>query len=234
MNLLECKNVSIGYNDKAICKDISFTIEKGEYVCIVGENGCGKSTLLKTILGLTKQVSGKIKFDNNFNKTQIGYLPQQSEMQRDFPAVVKEIVMSGFINKMGLRPFYNKSEKEKALKLMSQLNIIDHKNKSYKDLSGGQQQKVLLARALCATDELLVLDEPTNGLDMRSIKAFYDTIYRLNSENGITILMVTHNLDKVIDKVTKIIYLKNTQVFCGSKEEFLESEFGKSYSGSKE
>lgn len=234
MNLIECKNLSIGYNEKAICKDISFTVEKGDYVCIIGENGCGKSTLLKTILGLNKSISGKIKFDNNFNKNQIGYLPQQSEMQRDFPAVVKEIVMSGFINKMGFRPFYNKSEKEKGLKLMTQLNIIDYKNKSYKDLSGGQQQKVLLARALCATDELLVLDEPTNGLDMRSIKAFYDIIYRLNQENGITILMVTHNLDKVIDRATKIIYLKNTQVFMGNKEEFLASEYGKNYAGSKE
>lgn len=234
MNLIECKNLSIGYNDKVICKDISFTVEKGDYICIIGENGCGKSTLLKTILGLNKSVSGKIKFDNNFNKNQIGYLPQQSEMQRDFPTVVKEIVMSGFLNKMGFRPFYNKSEKEKALKLMTQLNIIDHKNKSYKDLSGGQQQKVLLARALCATDELLVMDEPTNGLDMRSIKAFYDTIYKLNQENGITILMVTHNLDKVIEKATKIIYLKNTQVFMGSKDEFLESEYGKNYVGSKE
>lgn len=233
MSLIECKNLSIGYNEKPICKDISFSVEKGDYVCVIGENGCGKSTLLKTILGLNKSVSGKIKFDKEFNRNQIGYLPQQSEMQRDFPAVVKEIIMSGFINKMGFRPFYNKQEKEKALKLMSQLNIIDYKNKSYKDLSGGQQQKVLLARALCATDELLVLDEPTNGLDARSIKAFYDTIYKLNKENGITILMVTHNLEKVIDKVSKIVYLKNTQVFMGSREEFLESDYGKNYAGSK-
>lgn len=227
MNLIECKRLGIGYIDKAICRDISFNIDKGDYICIVGENGSGKSTLLKTILGLNKAVSGKIKFDNNFNKKQIGYLPQQSEMQRDFPAIVREIVMSGFINQMGLRPFYNKSEKEKAIKLMSQLNVLDYQNKSYKELSGGQQQKVLLARALCATDDLLVLDEPTNGLDARSTKAFYDTIAKLNKENGIAILMVTHHLEKVIDDVTKIVYLKNNHVFVGTKEEFLESEYAK-------
>lgn len=226
MKILECKKLNIGYNEKSVCKDINFSLESGQYVCVIGENGSGKSTLLKTLLGLIKPIAGKVVFDKAFNKSLVGYLPQQTDMQRDFPATVREIVMSGFINQMGLRPFYKKSEKEKASETLRYLGIYDLINRSYRELSGGQQQRVLLARALCATNDLLVLDEPTNALDTRSKNKLYDMIADLN-KNGLTILMVSHNIDKVISYATHIIYLKDNLQFAGTKEDFLASEYAK-------
>ena len=226
MKILECKKLNIGYDEKSICKDISFTVESGQYICVVGENGSGKSTLLKTILGLNKALGGKIVFDKEFNKSEIGYLPQQTENQRDFPATVREVVMSGFINKMGFRPFYNKAEKAKAKEVMKNLGILDLMKRSYRELSGGQQQRVLLARALCATDKLLILDEPTNALDVRSRNKMYDIIAELN-KSGLTIIMVSHNLEKVINSATHIIYLKDTPQFVGTKEDFLLTDYAK-------
>lgn len=229
MSLIECKKLSIGYASKVICKDISFDIEKGDYVCIVGENGCGKSTLLKTILGLNKPLIGKVSFDSEFNRKLVGYLPQQTELQKDFPATVREIVMSGLLNRMGWRPFYSAKEKDRCNKIMKELSVDEFASRGFKELSGGQQQRVLLARALCATDELLVLDEPTNNLDSRSIKLFYKLISKLNKENGITIIMVTHDLERVINSTNKIVYLKDELKFAGSRDEFLDSEYSKLY-----
>ena len=224
MKLIELKKLNIGYGNKIVCKDINFTIEQGQYICVVGENGSGKSTLLKTILGLNKAVSGKIDFNEEMCKG-IGYLPQQTEIQRDFPATVMEVIMSGFLGKMGFRPFYNKAEKEKANVIAKTLDIEELLKKSFKELSGGQQQRVLLARALCATDNILVMDEPVNALDAKSIKKFYQLIKKLNKENGLTIIMVSHNLDSVIGAASHIIYLKDKMEFAGTKEEFLSSEY---------
>lgn len=229
MKLIECKKLNIGYGNKVICKDINLSIEKGQYVCIVGENGSGKSTMLKTILGLNKAISGKINFDKELKMNSIGYLPQQTEFQKDFPATVMEIVLSGFLGKMGWRPFYRRVEKDKANRILQELGISDLTNRSYKDLSGGQQQKVLLARALCATEEILIMDEPVNGLDSRSIRNFYSLIKKLNRENGLTIVMVSHNIEKVIDYATHIVYLKDKMEFAGSKEEFMNSECVKNF-----
>lgn len=189
MKLIECKKLNIGYNGKSVCKDISFAIEKGQYVCIVGENGSGKSTMLKTILGLNKAISGKVIYDKELKMNSIGYLPQQTEFQKDFPATVMEIVMSGFLGKMGWRPFYRRGEKDKANRMLMELGIANFANKSYKELSGGQQQKVLLARALCATDEMLIMDEPVNGLDAKSIKGLYSLLKKLNKEKLILLLL---------------------------------------------
>lgn len=224
MSVLECKKLSVGYGEKVVCKDITFSVKQGEYLCILGENGSGKSTLLKTILGLNKALAGKIVFDKN--KAQLGYLPQQTDIQKDFPATVKEVVMSGFVSKMGIRPFFKKSEKELAYENLKTLGISDLLNVSFKELSGGQQQRVLLARALCSSKEVLVLDEPTNALDSRSKNKFYQLLSDLN-KNGTTIIMVSHNLEKVIEYATHIVYLKNTMIFDGSKQEFLKSDIAK-------
>ena len=228
MKLIELKKVNIGYGNKVVCKDINFTIEQGQYICVVGENGSGKSTMLKTILGLNKAVSGKITFNEEMCKG-IGYLPQQTEIQRDFPATVMEVIMSGFLGKMGFRPFYNKAEKEKASVVAKTLEIEDLIKKSFKELSGGQQQRVLLARALCATDNILVMDEPVNALDSKSVRKFYQLIKKLNKENGLTIIMVSHNLDSVISSASHIIYLKDKMEFAGTKEEFLNSEYAEQF-----
>ena len=227
MSIFECKKLSVGYGEKVVCKDINFAVEKGQYLCIIGENGSGKSTLIKTILGIQKSLSGKITFDKNFKKNRVGYLPQQNDLQKDFPATVGEVVMSGFVSAMGLRPFHKKSEKDKAIEIMKYLGIDNFYKTSFRELSGGQQQRVLLARALCATDEILFLDEPTNALDARSINKFYSLLKDLNN-SGMTIVMVSHNIDKVMEYATHIVYLKNSMTFAGSKEEFESSDIAKS------
>lgn len=223
MTLIECKRLSVGYDKKVVCKDINFKVEEGDYLCILGENGSGKSTLLKTILGLNKAVFGKVIFEKSLSKNKLGYLPQQNDFQKDFPATVKEVVMSGFISQMGLRPFYNKAEKNKANGIIEFLGLENLTKNGFKELSGGQQQRVLLARALCATDKILVLDEPTNGLDSKTTNQFYKLLKNLNN-SGLTIIMVSHNLDKVMEYASHIVYLKDSMIFNGTKQEFESSD----------
>ncbi|HBO49148.1 MAG TPA: ABC transporter [Clostridiales bacterium] len=223
MTLIECKRLSVGYDKKVVCKDINFKVEEGDYLCILGENGSGKSTLLKTILGLNKAVFGKVIFEKSLSKNKLGYLPQQNDFQKDFPATVKEVIMSGFISQMGLRPFYNKAEKNKANGIIEFLGLENLTKNGFKELSGGQQQRVLLARALCATDKILVLDEPTNGLDSKTTNQFYKLLKNLNN-SGLTIIMVSHNLDKVMEYASHIVYLKDSMIFNGTKQEFESSD----------
>ena len=206
-----CKNLSIGYNRKPIHENINLTISKGQYVCIVGENGAGKTTFVKTILGLLPPVKGVIAMGNQLNRIDVGYLPQQTQMQKDFPASVYEVVISGCLNKIGLRPFYNKQEHKLAKDMIEKLNITNLIKKSYSELSGGQQQRVLLARALCATNKILLLDEPTAGLDIATTIEFYKLIKTLNEE-GVTIIMVTHNLNEVIQDADNILYINQSKI----------------------
>ncbi len=208
-----CKNLSIGYNGVALHSDINFTIPCGSYVCIVGENGVGKSTLVKTILGLLAPVQGGIHMGEGICARDVGYLPQQTQAQRDFPASVYEVVLSGCLNKVGLRPFYNKSEKQLAKDMLKKLNILELHNTSYSELSGGQQQRVLLARALCATNKVLLLDEPTAGLDSNTTQDFYKLIKSLNNE-GITIIMITHTLHDALADADHIICVDRCKVCC--------------------
>ncbi len=208
-----CKDLSVGYDNVPIQKNINFHINAGAYVCVVGENGVGKSTLIKTILGLLPPIEGSIEIGNGIKGYSVGYLPQQTNVQRDFPASVYEVVLSGCLNKVGMRPFYNKAEKNLAKKMLEKLNILELQKKSYSELSGGQQQRVLLARALCATDKILLLDEPTAGLDIGSTKEFYKLIKSLNKE-GITIIMITHNLNEAISDADTVLCLNNCGVNC--------------------
>ena len=203
--LFEVKNLTLGYEKENVIENISFTVNEKDFIIIVGKNGAGKSTLIKGILGLIKPKSGSINFDKSLNQKLIGYMPQETKVSQSFPASVMEIVLSGRINKMGLRPFYNKEDKAKAIDALKILNIYDIKNKSFQELSGGQRQKTLLARSLCATDKLLILDEPSNNLDQTSREEFYLLLMKLNKELGITIIMISHDQD--IDRVlgTKIL-----------------------------
>jgi len=197
--LFEVKNLSLGYEKEKIINNISFCVNEKDFIIVVGKNGAGKSTLIKGILGLIKPMEGKIIFDSSLNRKLIGYMPQETKVESSFPASVMEIVLSGRINKMGFRPFYNKEDKEKAIEALKILNVYDIKNKSFCDLSGGQRQKVLLARSLCATDKLLILDEPSNNLDNTSREEFYLLLMKLNKELGISIIMISHDAD--IDKM---------------------------------
>lgn len=216
MSQLAMENLSIGYGGNAIINDISLEINKGEYICIVGENGAGKSTFMKTVLGLIPPVYGSIK-PENMSQTDIGYLPQQTQIQRDFPASVWEVVCSGLLNKVGFRPFYSKSEKDRARKAIENLGITALTKKSYNQLSGGQQQRVLLARALCATNEILLLDEPGAGLDPQTSNELYSVLRRLNDQ-GITIIMISHDIDAVAAEATRVIHFgKQMRIFTSQE-----------------
>ncbi len=230
MKILSCENVSIYYDDVKAIQNITFDVDEGEYVCILGENGSGKSTLIRGILGLEKLESGEIKFLNGTNKNQIGYLPQQTIVQKNFPASVFEVVLSGFLNNKGFKPFYNKKEKELAIQNMKKVEIEDLKNTSYKELSGGQQQRVLLARALCSSKKLLVLDEPITGLDPVITNKMYKLIKDLNKQ-GMTIIMVSHDIHFAIKNASKIIHIKNKLIFNGTAQEYEKSDIGKTFLG---
>lgn len=226
--VLSCEDVSLGYEGKAVVEHLNFQINKGDYLCILGENGSGKSTLMKAILGLKSSMHGKLTMGEDLKANEIGYLPQQSVTQRDFPASVWEIVLSGFLAKRGMRPYYNKEEKQIAGKNMERLEITSLGKACYRDLSGGQQQRVLLARALCATSKLLLLDEPVAGLDPKVTQEMYELIQKLNKE-GITIIMVSHDTQAASQYANKVLYVSDEPVFFETKEAYLESEIGRKY-----
>lgn len=219
MSVLECKNLSLGYDRKAIVSDLNFKIEDGDYFCILGENGSGKSTLMRTILGLLNPLGGEIIMGEGLKQNEIGYLPQQTNVQRDFPSSVKEIVLSGCQARCGLRPFYNKEEKETAENAMKKMGIEKIKNKCYRELSGGQQQRVLLARALCATRKMLLLDEPVSGLDPAVTKDMYELIYDLNKKDKITVVMISHDISAAMKYATHILHI-GSHICFGTKEEY--------------
>ena len=219
MSLIELNNVTLGYEKHIVLKNINLKIEEGDFICIVGPNGSGKSTLIKGILGLIKPLKGKIKYDG-LKQNFIGYMPQETKVDAHFPASVLEIVLSGTLNNSGFKPFYSKGAKEKALNNLKLLHIENLKNKSFADLSGGQRQKVLLARSLCATSKLLILDEPSNNLDTKSKENLYEMITNLNKE-GITIIMITHDLDHGNLIGNKILSLREDEIFFGSTTDFV-------------
>lgn len=225
MAQITCQNITLGYEGHAVARDISFTVNSGDYLCIVGENGSGKSTLMKTILGLLPPLAGKILTGDHLKQTEIGYLPQQTEVQRDFPASVAEIVLSGCQGRMGLRPFYGAKEKELAEKNMDRMRIREFSKRCYRELSGGQQQRVLLARALCATQKCLLLDEPVSGLDPKVTAEMYATIEELNQE-GTTIIMISHDISAAVRYASHILHISQN-IFFGTREEYLKSPAGR-------
>ena len=227
-----CQDLAIGYDGKAIVQKLDLSINQGEYLCIVGENGAGKSTLVKTLIGLLQPVRGKIALGDGMSQEEIGYLPQQTETQKDFPASVREIVLSGCQNRCGLRPFYNRKEKMLAEEMMRRLQITDLEKRCYRELSGGQQQRTLLARALCATKKLLLLDEPVSGLDPKATEEMYQLIRSINREEKITIVMISHDIQAAITYASHILYLGDT-LFYGTKEEFLQNKAGEKFLGVK-
>lgn len=218
---IECQNLTVGYDGRAILKNINFTVNRGDYLCIIGENGAGKTTLLRTLLGLQPPVSGKILFGDGLERKRCGYLPQQTVIQRDFPASVSEIVLSGCQNRCGLRPFYRKEEKEYVHKMMEKMGIAHLEDKCYRELSGGQQQRTLLARALCATQEMLFLDEPVSGLDPVATEEMYRLIEQINREDHITILMISHDIKAAVAYADHILEI-GKQIFLGTAQEYLE------------
>ena len=219
MAQITCRDLSIGYDGRAIRNHINFSLHKGNYLCVIGENGSGKSTLMKTLLHLLPPVSGSVLLGDGLGSNEIGYLPQQTVIQKDFPASVREIVLSGCQNHCGIRPFYNKEEKRLSEEMMDKLQITHFRNKCYRELSGGQQQRVLLARALCATKKILLLDEPVSGLDPKVTEEMYRLIEQLNHVDQITIIMISHDIREAVRYASHVMYL-GEDIFYGTKQEY--------------
>lgn len=232
MAQLACQNLCIGYDGKAVLKDLNFEVNAGDYLCIVGENGSGKSTLMRTILGLQPQLRGSILTGDGLRSNEIGYLPQQTIVQKDFPASVREIVLSGCQGRCGKRPFYNREEKLLADDALEKMEIIGLSRRCYRELSGGQQQRVLLARALCATRKMLLLDEPVSGLDPKVTAQMYALIKKLNHDDGITVIMISHDISAALSFSSHILHI-GENVFFGTKDEYLKSGSGRIFAAGK-
>ena len=230
--LINIDKLTLSYENMTVIENLSFEVAEGDYLCIVGENGSGKSTLVKALLSLKKPEKGSIEFGDGLKRNEIGYLPQQTVAQKDFPASVYEVVISGCLNSRGIRPFYSPKERKKALDNMELLGITDLKNRSYRELSGGQQQRVLLSRALCATKKLLLLDEPVAGLDPIVTAELYDLIEKINN-SGVTVIMVTHDLSAALKCSKHILCMTEADWFFGSREEFLKSKLADFMRGSE-
>ena len=227
MAQLTCNSLTLGYDGKTVLEGLDFSVNSGDYLCIIGENGSGKTTLMKAILRLHSPMEGSIVMENGFQSAGIGYLPQQTVVQKDFPASVWEIVLSGCLNRCGLRPYYNHKEKQLARSNMEKMGISHLSGRCYRELSGGQQQRVLLARALCAAGKMLLLDEPVSGLDPKVTAEMYGLIRKLNEE-GITILMISHDISAAVKYESHILHIGNPHFF-GTRDEYLDNDTGKAF-----
>ncbi len=228
MSIIRCEDLTLGYEGTAIINDLNFSVNTGDYLCIVGENGSGKSTLMKTLLKLKNPMSGNVILDEGLTQKDIGYLPQQTVVQKDFPAKVKEIVLSGCQSRGAFKLFYNSEDKALAHENMERMSITDLAERSYKELSGGQQQRVLLARALCAARKVLLLDEPVAGLDPMVTEQMYELIDELNKKDGITIIMISHDIHAAMKYASNILYIAD-DIFFGTKAEFKKHDIFKRY-----
>ena len=233
MPQITAHKVSMSYEKKLVLNEISFEVNQGDYLCIVGENGSGKTTLMRGILGLMPLKSGTILFDSGVKADHIGYLPQQTVIQKDFPASVYEVVLSGCLNRIGRKPFYSGREKKRVLEKLELLGMLEFRYKSYKALSGGQQQRVLLARALCAAEKIVLLDEPVTGLDPVVTCEFYQVLRELNRA-GVTIIMISHDVKAAVENANKILHLGTTMEFFGSTADYLNSDPGRRFLGDRE
>ena len=227
--LLACRDVSLGYEGQSVLTHLDLIIREGDYLCIVGDNGSGKSTLLRGLLGLLPPQSGEIWRSPELRRGNLGYLPQQTQAQRDFPATVYEVVLSGCLNQKGMHFFYSPAQKSAALMNMGKLGVLELKDQCYRDLSGGQQQRVLLARALCAASKLLILDEPITGLDPAAAQDLYKLLSYLNRKEGMAIVMVTHDLKAALQSARTVLHIGRSSYFCGTVAEYLASPQGQRF-----
>ena len=228
--ILECDKLSASYDGTKVLNGLSFSLNEGDYLCILGENGSGKSTLVKCLLGIKTPDSGKIILGDGLKSTDIGYLPQHTNLAAGFPATVAEVVISGCLGRRGLRLFYSAKEKETARRAMERLGVADLADRSCRELSGGQQQRMLLARAMCAAKKLLLLDEPVSGLDPAATEEMYQLIDDLNKKDGMTVIMVSHDVVRSLDNASRILCLCEHSFF-GTPEEYANSHISSRFLG---
>ncbi len=231
MHLLSCEHLTMQYDGRNVVHDISFFVDPGDYLCIVGENGSGKSTLMRGVLGLKPLSGGSVEFGEGLRRQEIGYLPQQTAVQREFPTSVEEVVRSGLLNRCGMLPFYRSQARKQADAIMDRLELTVLRHRSFRALSGGQQQRVLLARALCATGKLLLLDEPVSALDPVATTDFYALIRKLNREDHIAVMMISHDIQAAVKQANRILHLDSTLRFFGTTEDYLHSDVGHAFCG---
>ncbi len=232
--LIACKDVSLGYENREVASGINLEVYPGDYLCIVGENGSGKSTLIKGLAGLIRPLRGQITVAPALREESIGYLPQQTAAQKDFPATVSEVVISGCLKRRGFLPFYSADEKRLARKNMKKLGIDSMARRCFRELSGGQKQRVLLARALCATEKLLILDEPTTGLDPTAVTEMYQLIQKLNREDHVAVIMVSHDIMNALSQAKTVLHLKQQPLFYGTVQDYRKSETGRGFLGGED
>lgn len=228
-DLIICRELSLGYEGQSVLNHLNLHIRAGDYLCVVGDNGAGKSTLLRGLLGLLPPLAGSIERAAELKRGAVGYLPQQTRAQRDFPATVEEVVLSGCLNQKGRRFFYSTAQRSQALMNLGKLGVLELRGKSYRDLSGGQQQRVLLARALCAASRLLILDEPVTGLDPAAAQDLYKTLTYLNKKEGMAVVMVTHDLRPALRDAGTVLHIGRRGTFLGTPAEYLASPCGKRF-----
>jgi len=231
MALITCKDAAFAYEGRTAVSGLNFTVCGGDYLCVVGENGSGKSTLIKGLLGLVPVSCGSVVTGDGLKQNEVGYLPQQTAAQKDFPAGVYEVVLSGRLASRGLLPFYSRADKAIAEENLRRLNIWPLRNRCYRELSGGQQRRALLARALCAAKKLLFLDEPAAGLDPEATRELYRLIESLNRESGLTVVMVSHDIASALKYANRVLHLNNAQAFFGTAADYLQSPVGQSFAG---
>ncbi|MPM69566.1 High-affinity zinc uptake system ATP-binding protein ZnuC [bioreactor metagenome] len=227
--LIVCRDTALGYEGRAVLSGLNLSVSAGDYLCVVGDNGSGKSTLMKGLLGLISPMEGSIERAAELKNGAVGYLPQQTRAQKDFPATVYEVVLSGFLNQKGFRFFYTAAQKTVALQAVGKLGILELKDRCYRDLSGGQQQRALLARALCAAGRLLILDEPVTGLDPAAAQDLYKTLRYLNEKEGMAVVMVTHDLRSALENARTVLHIGKKSWFYGTVEDYLRSPEGRRF-----
>lgn len=218
--LIDVKELSAYYCNNKVFGDVSFSVFKGDYLCITGENGSGKTTLMRALLGLPIKYTGEIQYVG-LKRNKIGWLPQHTDSAWDFPANVREVVLSGADGKRFLGLRYTKAQMAKAAENMRICGIEEWSARSFRELSGGQRQRVLLCRALCAADSALLLDEPAAGLDGDAKEEMYEIIKRLN-QNGTAIIMITHDIERARLDAKHILNLENDGYTYKSVSAFTE------------
>ncbi len=228
--IIELDKVYFSYTAEEVIKDVSLEIHKGDYVGIIGPNGGGKSTLLKLMLGILKPNKGTIRlFGEDIKEfkgwSKIGYVPQRAHIEMNFPVTVEEVVAMGRFGKRGLFHFPTIEDKEETLFALQQVDMLGFKNRLIGDLSGGQQQRVFIARALAAKPQVIFLDEPTVGVDVRTQKQFYEFLRKLNRDLNLTLVLSSHELDVVAHEATELVYINRTIVYYGNPEEFLKGAY---------